>query len=500
MNNNIENKDNVFPEDEINNTPDETTVTDTSETTEAYSPDFILVTDDNAEKVTAEKSVEDILTEKLSEYEETKPEELRENMKEEIQPEIAEKMPADESPEEEKVQTIPHRSSKPEGYDYRFATPEKKVREKKQRNSSGIILVAVCLIVSLIGSYIGGYYGMQKAMKANGGTVLYQTVQRTDENGKDILTLTVESAAELVKSSVVEIRTETVVQSSGFFVQEYITEGAGSGVIISDDGYIVTNNHVIDGASTIRVRTVDGTEYTAKLIGTDAKTDLAVVKVEAAGLNPAVFGSSSTLKVGQGVVAVGNPLGELGGTVTDGIISALERELTIESQKMTLLQTNAAVNPGNSGGGLFNLRGELVGIVNAKSGGSGIEGLGFAIPVDDAKEVIEELIDIGYVSGRAFMGVTLIDIQDYMTAASYRVNKYGVYILEIQDNSAADKAGLKPGDYVVALDDTEIEDSAQFVDIVGSKSVGDKIMLYIERGGESMSIEVTLGEYVPSAR
>ena len=158
--------------------------------------------------------------------------------------------------------------------------------------------------------------------------------------------------------------TTSSVQTNGIFAQ-YVTEGAGSGVIISEDGYILTNNHVIEGQSSIKVTTSDGQEYDATVVGTDDKTDIAVLKIEASGLTPAVIGDSDSLVVGETAVAVGNPLGELGGTVTDGIISALDREVTVEGKNMTLLQTSAAVSPGNSGGGLFNEKGELVGFVNA---------------------------------------------------------------------------------------------------------------------------------------
>lgn len=176
----------------------------------------------------------------------------------------------------------------------------------------------------------------------------------------------------------VEVTTEAVTTNA--FFGQYVQSGAGSGVIITEDGYIITNNHVVSGASQVTVRTSDGTEYPATVVGADSKTDIAVLKIEATGLTPAVVGDSDSLQVGEFTLAVGNPLGELGGTVTDGIISALDREVTVENQTMNLLQTNAAVSPGNSGGGLFNERGELIGIVNAKSSGQNAEGLGLRDP------------------------------------------------------------------------------------------------------------------------
>lgn len=202
------------------------------------------------------------------------------------------------------------------------------------------------------------------------------------------------SVAEVVKNvadTVVEITTTNVVTDR--FYGQYITSGAGSGVIISENGYIITNHHVIDGARTITVRLTDGSEFSAKLVGSDADTDIAVLKIQATGLSYAVMGSSASLVVGQEVVAIGNPLGSLGGTVTDGIISALDRTVVVDGHKMTLMQTNAAINPGNSGGGLFNRAGELIGIVNAKQADTGIEGLGFAVPIDVAWASVEAIVN-----------------------------------------------------------------------------------------------------------
>ncbi|MDR0570064.1 MAG: trypsin-like peptidase domain-containing protein, partial [Clostridiales Family XIII bacterium] len=229
----------------------------------------------------------------------------------------------------------------------------------------------------------------------------------------------VAETAALVKNSVVEISTETA-QTFGRLGQ-YISQGAGSGVVITADGYIVTNYHVIKDARAINVKLADGKDYPASVKGSDAKTDLAVIKINQNGLTPAVQGNSAVLKVGDPAIAVGNPLGELGGTVTAGIISALDREIQIDDETFSLLQTDAAINPGNSGGGLFNMSGELVGVVNAKSSGTEIEGLGFAIPINTAKPVISDLIAYGYVRGRIDTGLTLVDVQNSRTAFMYNV-------------------------------------------------------------------------------
>ena len=193
--------------------------------------------------------------------------------------------------------------------------------------------------------------------------VIYQSVVRTSSSSSSDSSLSISDVAAVASNSVVEITTETVMM--GTRMGQFVSEGAGSGVIITSDGYILTNNHVIDGASKITVRLKDGTSYNGVVVGLDEKTDLAVIKVDASDLQPAVFGDSSSLTVGETAVAIGNPLGQLGGTVTSGIISALDREISIDGETMTLLQTSAAINPGNSGGGLFNSYGELIGIVNA---------------------------------------------------------------------------------------------------------------------------------------
>lgn len=229
--------------------------------------------------------------------------------------------------------------------------------------------------------------------------------------------------------------------SSSFYGGQRVSQSAGSGVILSADGYIVTNNHVVAGADSIAVRTRDGQSYTARLVGADSDTDLAVLKIEAGDLPPVVLGSSETLVVGETAVAIGNPLGELGGTVTSGIISALSREVTIDNQTMTLLQTNAAINPGNSGGGLFNSKGELIGVVNAKYAKEGVEGLGFAIPIDAAKPVIEQLISQGYVSGRVATGFTPIDLTDEAAAMRYRVSRTGVYVYQVTTSTDGFQSG-----------------------------------------------------------
>jgi serine protease Do len=287
--------------------------------------------------------------------------------------------------------------------------------------------------------------------------------------------------------SVVEIRTETV-QSAGRMGQ-YVFSGAGSGVIITADGYVVTNNHVVNGAQTIIVRLNSGESYQASLIGRDVRTDIAVLKIDARGLKPVVFGDSGKIIIGEQAVVIGNPLGELGGTVTEGIISALDRDIVVDGESMTLLQTSAAVNPGNSGGGLFNNRGELVGIVNAKSGGFGVEGLGFAIPVNTAAAVIEQIINFGYVPGRPILGVRLIDITDPGTASYYRVQNPGVYVYESMALNS-----LQTADRIISINGREVRNTIEVRKIIDQFAVGDTVTVRVQRGINELELQITLIE------
>ena len=219
-----------------------------------------------------------------------------------------------------------------------------------------------------------------------------------------------------------------------------------------------------------------------------------MVKIDATGLTPAVMGDSDKLAVGETVLAVGNPLGELSGTVTNGIVSALNREVTVNNQKMTLIQTNASISPGNSGGGLFNAEGDLIGIVNAKSVSDNAEGLGFAIPVNTAIQVATDLIQNGYVSGRPVMGVTVVTISDAQTAAQYGVSSYGVYVAEVTENGPAAQAGVQKGDRIVSVDDTLIESNNDLTDLISSHAVGDTLNVQLSRDRQLMNVQVTLGE------
>lgn len=284
-----------------------------------------------------------------------------------------------------------------------------------------------------------------------------------------------------------------------------IQYGSGSGIILTQDGYIVTCEHVVSGGQTVYVCLQDGTEYQAQVVGKDAQTDVAILKVDAKNLPAATLGFSKQTAVGENVFAVGNPLGEFICSVSTGIVSGLDRTLDLDGLNLTLMQTDAAVNPGNSGGGLFNARGELIGIINAKTQSIGVEGLGFAIPIDSVKTVIADLMDLGYVTGRPYMGVSLQDI--YVRTNSnpndpldslYQQFGFGytthTQITEIVKGSAADKAGLKENDIILALDDKEVTGASDLTSKLYAYKVGDVVTITVLRGTEQVDLSLTLGE------
>ena len=344
-----------------------------------------------------------------------------------------------------------------------------------------------------------GYGGAVLAMRNNSANrVVTNMVQRTD--GTAVVSNNDFSAVSAkVAPSVVVITTESMVTSNNWFGGQYVQSGAGSGVVLTEDGYIITCNHVVSGANNIKVSLNDGTEYTATVVGGDSTTDVAVLKIDATGLTPATIGDSDSLAVGQSVLAVGNPLGELGGTVTGGMISALNREVTIEDQTMSLIQMDASVSPGNSGGALFNASGDLIGIVNAKSSGDYAEGLGFAIPINTAYNVAMDLIQSGYVTGRPQLGISVITITDAATAARYGVTSAGIYISQVNPGSGAEKAGLQAGDRIVSVDNVLAETANDVVSRVQEKSVGDTVSLQVARKGQLITVEVELTEANPTA-
>ena len=348
-----------------------------------------------------------------------------------------------------------------------------------------ITTVGIILLSGIVG-FGAGYAGSHLSNNAN-VTIQQQT---NKSNSGTVQVSDVSDIVEKCKDSVVEITTESVSSGNSIFGQ-YVSQGAGSGVIISKDGYIVTNNHVVSGATSLKVTTTDGTEYDASVVGKDSQTDLAVIKVDANNLQAATLGDSDILQVGDPAIAIGNPLGELGGTVTTGIISATDRQITIDDETMTLLQTDAAINPGNSGGGLFNADGNLIGIVNAKESSTGIEGLGFAIPITPAQDIITELMENGSVTSRPALNVSLYD---YTSKNQGQYSKYadGCYIVQIVKNGAADKAGLKQNDRILSFDGEQIQSTSDVKNVLKKHKIGDTVKMVVERDSKKITVKITL--------
>lgn len=378
-----------------------------------------------------------------------------------------------------------------------------KAKKPKTSASKGFVALMVCIgivlsgIVGYVSSALAQSHASNFTSKGTGSDISINYVDPTSSTSKE------ETNAAHVNNvagqAVVEISTESVTTS--VFYGQYITQGAGSGVIIaSSDGksYILTCAHVVSDASKLLV-TLNNTnkdQFEATIVGSDSITDIAVISIDVDGLTTATIGDYDSVEVGDYVVAIGNPLGSLGGSVTDGIISALDRSIIIDGQTYTLIQTNASINPGNSGGGLFDKDGNLIGVVNAKSSsdssGTQIEGIGFAIPIKKAMQVAEELIKNGYVTGRVQLGLSLFEIEsqnDYYTYWNYQryITGYGVYVAESQSDN------FQMGDRIAAIDGVEISSVSEIKNLLLDYSVGDvvKVSVYrIDMSGKSRLIEI----------
>ena len=309
--------------------------------------------------------------------------------------------------------------------------------------------------------------------------------------------------AQKVLPSVVGIKVEYSVSSVFYRNQNTGTASAeGSGIIISEDGYILTNNHIINSTSNSSFYEIskankvivslynDETEYEATIIGTDEQTDLAVIKIDKSGLTSATLGDSDAIQVGEFAMAIGNPLG-MQSSVSSGMISAVNRKVTSDNKTYTLIQTDAAINSGNSGGALVNSKGEVIGINTLKMSGSGIEGMGFAIPINSAKPIAEQLIEYNKVK-RPYIGITGRDIDEQTAKNNNLVT--GIYVLNIEEFSAAEKAGIKIGDVITEFNGTKVSTMDELNDLKNSLSIGTEVTLTINRNGESKQLKLTLQE------
>ena len=308
-------------------------------------------------------------------------------------------------------------------------------------------------------------------------------------------TLSIPDVYDLASPTVVSILCKS---RGGGYVQSKMS--SGSGIIIRHDGYVVTNNHVIDGASEITVTTIAGQNFAAKVVGRDSRTDIAVLKADNDTALPfAELGDSSTLRVGEMALAIGNPLREeLAGTLTVGYISAINRSMVIDGKQMTMLQTDAAINPGNSGGALLNMKGQVIGINTAKSTGYDVEGLGFAIPINEAKPVIESIMQNGYVTGRPLVGIG----GQTVTKAIAKANDLpiGVYVRTVTAFGAAERAGIQVGDVITEFDGQKIETIDDINEIRDQHKVGDTIKVKLSRSGKTIETDLTLLEEKPETQ
>lgn len=390
---------------------------------------------------------------------------------------------------------------------YNEVIPPKKAKKKGKRVIAAGLAVAVLNLAILGGAFmLGRSYGREDLQVGNKQQLVDSLneeaqstestqVSNTANTGTEMDTTEI---AQTVGPAVVGI-TSTVQGQMSIFGGTQEAQSQGSGIILSSDGYIVTNNHVIDGASSIKVLLNTGTEYDAQVIGADDETDLAVIKIEPTEeLTVATLGDSSALEVGERVVAIGNPMGlEFFGSVTQGIVSAKNRTITVDNRTMTLIQTDAAINSGNSGGALINTKGEVIGINSVKVTYEGVEGMGFAIPISEAKPIISDLIEFGYVKGRPVIGITTRDVTEYM-AARYSWPQ-GVQVMEVTSQSAMD-AGLQQGDIITSVDGQKITTGDELNQIKEQHSPGDvlKLEVYKYDTGLTQTVEITLSEQLPN--
>ena len=379
--------------------------------------------------------------------------------------------------------------------------------EPRRKKKGAGKLVALCLVCALVGGIAGGggVAAATGAFSANRTTLLEGTrpatvVEVSNVTGKDPLTAPEIYAAYV--GSTVGITTE-IVTTNGWG-QPVSQAAAGSGFVITDDGYILTNYHVIEDASSIQVSFIDGSTYDAELVGGESENDIAVLKIDAAGLTPVVIGDSDNVKVGEQVVAIGNPLGELTYSMTSGIISAKDRSITMENgEVMNMIQTDTAINSGNSGGPLFDMYGQVIGITSAKLSGSSsssatIEGLGFAIPINDIKDMVTDIMENGYVTGKPYMGITVSTVPESISER-YGMSQ-GALVESVDESSCAAKAGLEKGDIITAMDGKTVISSAELVEAKKAYKAGDTVTLEVERSGEKLTLTLTFDEDTPERR
>ena len=377
-------------------------------------------------------------------------------------------------------------------------TPPKEKKRRRMPVAAAVCLLLVCaLLFSGIGAAAGYVVASTVTNRETASTTLHISNTPLAATGTEG-TLTAHEIYDLGCKQVVGI--SIPITTTNVFGQTSSSAVVGSGFIITEDGYILTNYHVIEYADKydyeINVMLHDGTSYTATLVGGEEESDVAVIKIDAAGLSAATLGDSDQMQVGQTVYTIGNPLGELDYTMTSGIVSALDREIqTEESVSINMFQIDAAVNSGNSGGPVYDAGGRVIGIVTAKYSESGVEGLGFAIPINDAVEIARQLMEQGYVSGKAYLGIAVQDI-DSRYAKYYNIPQ-GTYVYSVEEGSCAESAGLTAGDVITAVDDIRIGSTTELKTALRNYAPGDTVTLTVYRAGTQSAVQVTLDEYIP---
>lgn len=385
--------------------------------------------------------------------------------------------------------------------------PVQKKGNGKHPQTAGVLIAAA--LIALVCGYVGAW----AAGQTNGKVVIQKvTGGQTADGNTDGEALAATDVAAAISPTVVSITTEQT-KYNQFWYGAQVSSGAGSGVIISEDGYILTCAHVVSDADSVMVTDYEGNEYTAQLVGSYEAGDIAVIKIDADGLQAATLGDSDAVKLAETVYAVGNPGGTLGGSITDGIISATERTITVSldsSQSygfasmnntisLDVMQTSTAVSPGNSGGGLFNSSGELIGIVNAKSSGESQEGIGFAIPINTAQEIAESLINNGYYTGEtrtetendAVMNITVSEVGSQVAQLSGV--EAGLYVQEVQEGGASDGL-LEVNDRIISVDEKVIKTTKELSNVLAKCEPGETVSVSVERSGRMITVEITLAQ------
>ena len=395
----------------------------------------------------------------------------------------------------------------------RYYTPPVRPVKTRPENGGGKgwKIACLCLACALLGTAAGAAMtglrlsGRLRSVEAreNPPAVVFGAPNSTTSKSETVTTEAGKPLAQIYDMAcqqVVGVTTEVTVQS---FFGQTSSAVSGSGFIISEDGYILTNYHVIEyadkGGSPVTVMMNDGTEYEAAIVGSEESNDVAVLKIEATGLTAAALGNSDRISVGDEVHAVGNPLGELDFSMTNGHVSALDRTITTENGEdaINMFQIDAAVNKGNSGGPVYNASGEVIGIVTAKYSSTGVEGIGFAIPINDAVRIAQDLITKGYVTGKAYLGVSIETQYNAMYAQYYNM-PLGAYIHSVESDSCAERAGLQAGDIITRVEDTEIENYTDLKQALKGYTAGDEVEIEIYRADKSMTVQLVFDEARPS--